>query len=277
MKKTIIAAAAIVAMVGCNKSLIETAVPESGYGYINLGVSADTEMVVTKALADVSSEELAGYNVVITKQGAGEATYSGKYSGFTGDKTKVEAGTYTVYVENNDVAGIYSADDSKGSVRVSDTETIIVKPGLESPCNIECLPQNSMISFIYTQEFVNVFGINPVTVTNTASGAYRARTVSMTMDNATATETNAAYFEPSISHTWTFVPSSDSYKTKTYTGTITPVKAKWTQVTFAVGDAQGTIKVTVKADKEIVSVQTITATLDPASNNTTQTTPTDKN
>lgn len=48
MKKTIIIAAALVAMTACNKNLIEVSSVD-GFGYINLGVSADTELVVTKA------------------------------------------------------------------------------------------------------------------------------------------------------------------------------------------------------------------------------------
>ena len=48
MKKIIIFAAALAAMTACNKSVLETATPSEGFGYINLGISADAEMVVTK-------------------------------------------------------------------------------------------------------------------------------------------------------------------------------------------------------------------------------------
>ena len=48
MKKAFFLAAALVAMVGCNKTIIES--PVSDYRYISLGVSADTEMVATKAI-----------------------------------------------------------------------------------------------------------------------------------------------------------------------------------------------------------------------------------
>ena len=61
MKKTIILAAALVAMTACNKSIIETSNPADGYGFIELGITADTEMVVTKTGSVMSSDALASY------------------------------------------------------------------------------------------------------------------------------------------------------------------------------------------------------------------------
>ena len=47
MKKAFFLAAALVAMVGCNKTIIESPVAnEADYGYINFDVTADTEMVM---------------------------------------------------------------------------------------------------------------------------------------------------------------------------------------------------------------------------------------
>ena len=68
MKKIIIFAAALAAMTACNKSVFETAAPSEGFGYINLGISADAEMVVTKAPTTPSSDALANYTVTL-KQG----------------------------------------------------------------------------------------------------------------------------------------------------------------------------------------------------------------
>ena len=67
MKKTIIAAAALVAMVGCNKGIIETPTAEAELGYINLGVNTDTEMVVNKGIT--TEAYLSGYNITLKKYG----------------------------------------------------------------------------------------------------------------------------------------------------------------------------------------------------------------
>ena len=68
MKKTIIFAAALAAMTACNKSLIENVNPADSYGFIDLGITADTEMVVTKAGCVMDADALATYNVTL-KQG----------------------------------------------------------------------------------------------------------------------------------------------------------------------------------------------------------------
>ena len=53
MKKIMIAAAVLAALTACNKTLIEGPMADSEYGYINLGVTADTEMEVTNKAGEV--------------------------------------------------------------------------------------------------------------------------------------------------------------------------------------------------------------------------------
>ena len=64
MKKIMIAAAALVAMTACNKTLIEGPVADSEYGYINFGLSSDMEIVDTKAVVSQTGDG-ANYNVYL--------------------------------------------------------------------------------------------------------------------------------------------------------------------------------------------------------------------
>ena len=91
MKKTIIMAAVLVAMVGCNKSIIESPVADSDYGYINLGVTAETEMVLTKGI--ITEADLAGYKVNLLKDGMQLDGWPKAYSSITDANWKVPAGS----------------------------------------------------------------------------------------------------------------------------------------------------------------------------------------
>ncbi len=257
MKKTLIAAAALVAMVGCNKTLIESSpAADSNYGYINLGVSADTEMVVTKA-----ESEFDNYNVTVTNT----ATSSSETREYSAAKEgwKVPAGTYSVSVVNLGVAEAYDAA-GKGQLRVGGitAENVVVESGFSKSCTVHCTPINSKVSFLYTEKFSNLFGTsNTVTVSNVAADQYPARNFLM---NITAAENSdeAAFFEPS-SHNWSLTVNSALNGEKTYTKEFTPKAGSWTQITFDAGTADGSISITITEDKEIKETLSITATVDP--------------
>lgn len=252
MKKTIIAAAVLVAMTACNKNVIEMT-PSEGYGYIDLGVTADTEMVITKAATEMTDEQLAGYNVILKK--GSEEVWTREFSAITADDLKQPAGTYTLYVENLTVEETYISD--KGVVRVSGENNVTVTAGLSSLCTVACTPQNSKVSFITTADFDTVFDNPAVSVKESDS-----RTVAMTV-GSTHTGADCAYFEPGTL-TWTLTAQLGG-QTKTYTKVFTAKKAKWTQVTFTTGSTDGQIDVTITVDGEIVDVETITAVVDPFS------------
>ncbi len=249
MKKTIIIAAALVAMTACNKNIInEQVAAEAGYGYIALGVTADTEMVVAKA----DTPDLTGYNVTLKK---GEDVVWGpeEYGSIEADAWKVEAGNYTIYVENLTVAETYATEP--GVVRVTGQNDVTVTAGVSTSCTVNCRPANSKVSFMYSPEFDVVFDEPAVSVKESD-----ARTVEMTVGESHL-EANAAYFEPGTL-TWTLTAKLGG-ETKTYSKDFTTVKAKWTQVTFTTGSTDGQIQVTITVDGEITEVETITATIDP--------------
>lgn len=281
MKKTIMAAAVLVALTACNKSIIETSPAEAGYGYINLGVTADTEMVVTKS----SAPDLSGYNICLykhegqtktpywtTDQGATEGflDYSVAMNGETKENLwKVPAGTYSIYAENKNISEIYSSATSLGEVRVSDEKQVTVFAGLPTETvNVNCTPKNTKVSFVYNSEFDAVFDVVSLNVTNsTEENVIRNLSMEPTLVSGELTDeikNNLAYaFYESELLTWTLVAENTAGVSKRYSATLTPEVAKWSIVTFTTGDIEGTINVTITVDDSISVTQTVTAEIDP--------------
>ncbi len=256
MKKTIIAAAALAAMVGCNKTLFESVpVADSNYGYINLGVSTDTEMVTTKALSTPSSEDLAGYTISLA--GDQKSWSDKKYNTLTEDDWKVPAGSYTVTVINMTEAEAYP-ENSLGYMRVKGENTVTVNAGLPTECPVECKPVNSKISFLYTAAFDTVFDEYTVSLTN---GTRTCQNVGMVLESASGTAP-AAFFEPAVL-TWTLSAKNAAGVLKTYTKTFEAKKGTWSYITFNAAKTDGSISVTITVNDEFTTDKTITEVIDP--------------
>lgn len=252
MKKTIIAAAALVAMVGCNKSIIETA-PAEGYGYINLGVTADTEMVVTKA-----DETTPVYNDYYVTLYGTSTDWTKSFNTIVADDWKVPAGDYTITVANYQTKdAAYSANSNAGDKYILGVGTVTVEAGLTKECEVACSVKNSKVSFISSQMFKEVFSSASVSVK-----ASETRTVSMTVAE-THSDDVAAYFEPTTL-TWTLTATAKlDNKARTYTKSFITAEAKWTQVEFTTGNTDGQINVTITVNGEITQTETLTETVDP--------------
>ncbi len=272
MKKTLIAAAALVAMVGCNKTLIESApVADSNYGYINLGVSADTEMVVTKA--DNTSEDVKeiinDYNVTVTET-VTSVSKNSVYNQITEDFWKVSSGKYEVTVENATIAETYAGENSKGSKRISGTGNVEVFPGLHSTCTVDCTVKNAQLSFLYTDNFAKVFTVadeTKVNVSNVANSetGYPARAIALAMTEKADESTiasDAAFFEPE-ELTWSLTIATKDGNSKTYSSKVTAKESTSTQVLLNTGSVEGEIDITITVNGEFAATETITAVLDP--------------
>lgn len=242
MKKTIIIAAALVAMAGCNKTIIET--PMADYGYISLGVSADTEMVATKAIS--TEANLDGYTVTLINTDKTQTIWSKVYGTdeFADTDWKVPAGNYKVTVTNY-TDGLYSQNDGKGAVRVNGEGTVAVTAGETNTCTVNCTPVNSKVSFIADKSFNDVFTSVSLSVVDP-----QTRTLAMTV-GAEHTDAGAAYFEPGTL-TWKLTATPKLGTESTYTRTFATTAGKWTQVTFSSNNADGQISVvTITVDDTI--------------------------
>lgn len=253
MKKTIILAVALVAMTACNKTIIETSKPaDDGYGFINLGVTTDTEMVVTKAGTEMTEDQLDSYNVTL-KQGE-TVRWTKEYSEITDDDLRQPAGSYTIYVENLNETEAAPAGE-KGSVRVAGTQEFTVKAGIDNPVSVPCEAVNSRVTVANTFA-EGVFTAAEITVTD------GTRALPMAWGH---TEENGAYYSAGKNITWTLVVTLSNGTKKTYTdpeATATVAK-KWTQINFSNSSTNGNIVVEVIVDGTISETIEVSETIDP--------------
>lgn len=251
MKKTIIIAAALVAMTACNKSIIEVS-PAEEFGTINLGITADTEMVVTKAGTVMTADQLASYNVTL-KQGE-TVKWTKEYSEITSDDLKKPAGSYTLYVENLTEEEAAPAED-KGAVRVAGTKEFNVVAGAENTASVECEAVNSRVTVANTFT-EGVFESAEITITD------GTRALPMSWGH---TEDNGAYYSAGKSITWTLTVTLSNGTQKTYSdpeATVT-VARKWTQINFSNSSTNGNIVVEIVVDGTISEKIEVSETIDP--------------
>ena len=282
MKKPIIIAAALVAMAGCNKSLIESPAPaDADYGYINFGVTADTEMVITKALS-YEGTELDDYKITLYSVADQEETPCWDTKTLSeakadADLWKVPAGNYRIYVENMAADDLYKAvaDETNiiGNPHLAGETDVTVYAGLPTEdVTVQCTANNSKISFIYNDSFNTVFDASSISL-----NVVGTRTVNLVPTYVSSTsnveEVKAdfeyAYFPAAETLTWTMSVKTNAAGAvaKTYSSTATTTLGKWTIVTFSTGSTDGTIDVTITTDGDINSTETITFTLDPTNTN----------
>lgn len=265
MKKTIIIAAALVAMTACNKSIIETSVPETGYGYISLGVTADTEMVVTKGIETTAALE--GYTITLENTDTQEEVWSVVYNGtnIAADAWKQPAGNYKVTVydlahkdDDDAVAGVYELNEGKGEKYIYGEGTVAVVAGTTQTCTVDCTVQNSKVTFASDELFRDVFTAASVTVVEKEGSRSKSPAV-----GETHVESDAIYFEP-VALTWTLdATTSLDGQTRRYTGEFTAQQGKYTQVTFSTGNTDGQINVTITVDSEMETVTLEPVQVDP--------------
>lgn len=265
MKKTVIMAAVLVAMVGCNKSIIESPVADSDYGYINLGVTAETEMVLTKGI--ITEADLTGYKINLTKDEVQVAGWPKEYSASI--DWKVPAGNYTVMVYDkarvgnaSDLSAVYALNDNKGDKYIYGSAGVTVVAGETAECEVNCTVQNSKISFAYDDKFNAIFTKGDFKVVDNNNGREALPVI-----ESAHQEANAVYFEP-VTLTWTLkaTPKLGGVE-KTYTGEVVLEKAKWSQVTFSSGNTDGQIDVEITVDGSMTVVTVSPIELDPTQEN----------
>ncbi len=264
MKKTIIAAAAIVAMTACNKNIIES--QSEGYGYISLGVASDTELIVTK-VGNYQDVDASDYNVMLYRvdaSGARSAVWdaSKKYSEIT-EPIKVAAGKYLFTAENQTAAEAAPAA-GKGSVRVYGEGEVTLAAGATETAVVNCDPVNAMVTVAYAENFTTTFVDPSVSVSD------GTRSLNMEVGHE---EDNGVYYsadtdvdveaatEKAAVLTWT-LNATVAGKSKTFTGKFNALRATWNKITFAAG-ADGLLNITIKADTSLTEAKEETLTIDP--------------
>lgn len=267
MKKTLLIAAAFVALTACNKTLIETQVPESEYGYINLGITADTEMVETKTTGNVSKND--GYSLFL-KDASNNSVWKDKdyavdgyveYNSANIDNISiwtVPAGTYTLVAENMTEA---EALVGKGYKRLKGEVTKVVNAGLPTDFPIVCKPVNSLVTADHSLD-PQIFA-NPQLKLTAGERSF---------DNITweHDEANGVFYSAGTMVTWELIVTlaADNKTKKKYTSTLTTSEGKWSQINFSSDNTDGTINVSITYDDSFGTPTTSTVEIKPLEGNT---------
>ena len=253
MKKTIIIAAALVAMTACNKNLIEVSSVD-GFGYINLGVSADTELVVTKA-ETLDAAASADYTITLT---GSQKNWTKKFSEIADDDKKMPAGTYTMTAQN--ISDDAAVAGNGAMLLIGENNNVVVEAGKATDVEITCAIANSKVTVNFDPEFTNVFDIEAEPVVLDPLG----RAVAMTPGDHAAEGTEAAWFNDGTTVNWTLsVVVESTSQPKTYNGSFAVTAGTWNQLTFKAGK-NGSISLVIKVDESIVEVP-VEEIIDPLS------------
>ena len=253
MKKIIIFAAALAALVSCNKSVIVSSVEADELGFISLGISTSDVMVETKGLT--TNADLTNYNItLIDNDTPSEPLWTKEYADAQAESVwKVAPGTYTIKVENKTEKEVYPDNTSAGDVRIVGQTEVTVEAGRTSTCTVNCQPVNAKVSFCATNEFLGIFTNPSVSVTD------GTRTVSL--GTVGATLGSAAFYNPG-EITWNLTATVDG-KSKNYSGKLTLVAKQWSKVTFNTSSTNGVISIKITVNGEMTEVVNESASVNP--------------
>lgn len=270
MKKIMIAAAALVAMTACNKTLIEGPVADSEYGYINFGLSSDMEIVDTKATVD---KEGSTYNVYLKKGSAYQWSNYKEYSEIKEADLTVPAATdYVIEAENYTETEAEAVNNSYGAVRVKGASSpFAVKAGeTTNGVTVHCTPVNAKVTVGFAEDFLSVFTGAQVTLVDgsrklemtPATVTKEVVETNETYKHTTAETTSIAYFNVDNGVlSWSITANVGGIEKK-YSNTFDVEANKWNMITFKAGK-DGNILFSITADTGITDAKPITPEVDP--------------
>lgn len=231
MKKifTILSAAAL--LCACNKNVQ----PQAGYGYIDLGVSADESMNTKATVGDLT-------NWTLKVDGA---AYGGASYGYA-------AGSHTVSASTEAIA--YS---NRGTALYSGSTTVTVSAGSSVTATIDCgKAQNARFKVVFDPSFTGMTGVSGYSLTTTDSRAIVFN----------ASNTDPAYYEPATSVAYKINYTFNSTP-KEITGNIVLGDAATEKTITIKGNSNGTITITVSVDDTFTGAGNTDITIDANTGN----------
>ena len=251
MKKIIVFAAALAALVSCNKSVIVSSVEADEPGFISLGISTSDVMVETKGLT--ANASLDGYNITLINKTTSEELWTKKYADALSESVwKVAPGTYTIKVENKSESDVYPNNTSAGEIRIAGQTDVTVNAGQTSTCTVNCQPVNAKVSFRATTQFFEVFSAASVSVTD------GTRTVDL--GSVGTSFGDEAFYNPG-DITWK-LSAKIGETTKTYSGIVKLSAKQWSKVTFGTSSTNGGINITINVNGTMTEDE-VQAPVDP--------------
>lgn len=257
MKKTILFVVSLAAMCSCNKSVIETPVPESDYGYIEFGISADAEMVETKTATAVSKEN-STYLLSLVGTGNNVRFTDKKFKDLTDNDLKVQADTYVFSAQNITET---DAESGYGALRLyGEHRNLVVTAGGTSTATIACTPANALVTVALDPTFGNTFKETEVYLVD---GSRELKIDTFGHADAEGTIVTKSYFNIDDGTLYWKVKAKINNETefKYFRNNFTVTKATHHKITLAPG-TNGTISVSITADDTIISVEE-SVTVDP--------------
>lgn len=262
MKKTIIFAASLLALVACNKEVLTTG-NGSEVGYLSFDLSAE-DGVKVETKGDVS--DFSSYSIFI---GGSEYTYDQ----INGKTLSFAPGSYQVYAENYTLV---EAETGKGQKRIaSPAYTVNVQAGEVATQAVSCSPQSAEVKVIYDPSFESVFTDQTFTLKKTENTAREDGTQILPL-----TENDPVYWNVSsdegLSLTYSITGTHSTQGAKTYGGTITVKKACSYTITVTQTSSKGDVQLTITAVDTMKDMEQ-TITVDPYSNQSSASDPVEKN
>ena len=184
MKKAFIAALALVAMAGCNKTLIETPNLEGDYGYLTLGISSNPDMVITKAddtqtgtdvtdsyyftllhsaIQNGTYTPVTGYTSVKIENGESDIKDADSYT--DGIQIKLQAGWYKLQAMS--AQETYTDSDKGAKYLYGESGSAQLMAGGSIGLTANCSVYNTAVSVKPTAKFTSTFINENVTVSTT--------------------------------------------------------------------------------------------------------------
>lgn len=280
MKKIMIAAAALVAMTACNKTLIESPIADSEYGYISLGITADTEMVETKVGNYENVANASNYNVMlvkVTEDSEGKKTESNYWSATRkfsdlSSPIQVPAGTYYFTAENQTINEA-APTGARGSMRLfGKSANVILAPGGDETATVYCDIANAMVTVAYEDDFDDIFISPAVKITDTKAKP-RALSMEWAAEPSSHDDKKGVYYTADGNATvnnqsvnaanlkWILTANVNGVD-KTFEGSFDAIQAYWNKITFKAGQ-NGKLSVVIKADTELFSGDVKEVEVDP--------------
>ena len=121
--------------------------------------------------------------------------------------------------------------------------------------------RSNLVSFASDEKFRAIFSMASIEIKE-KEGSRKSEAVV----GESHVDANTIYFEPTTL-VWTLNTTSNLNGKRVYTGEITTVKSKWTEVTFTTGNTAGQINVIVTVDDTMTVEQLTPISVDPFEGN----------
>lgn len=253
MKKALTLIAVLATVCSCGKKIAEV---ENGMAYLDLGLSQNDEVNVTKA-GVTTVTDLSKWTVVVTPAGGDEAAYTGLASALMGKA--ITPGDYTIEVYNYaDDAAAAEAESGFGAARYSGTIANQTLNAGVNNVNIACgRAKNARFKVTFDSSFTGICSTDDYSLTTEV-----APVIAFNKGTADKLAYRAAESTVKAELHYTYNGTPKNPKVSFTMG----AAATWKNVNITAND-NGTISISISYDDTFTEVGSETITIDAATGN----------